>query len=77
VPVPCTEVAAELGRPMVKNVVAMGALQEATRLFPDETYLTAIRQALADKRALVEVNEKAFQRGMAQARSNQEVPCES
>ena len=77
VPVPCTAVAAELGRAMVKNVVALGALHEATRLFPDETYLTAIRQALADKRALVEINEKAFLRGMALARSTEEVPCES
>ena len=31
---------------MVKNVVALGALQAATRLFPDETFFAAIRQAL-------------------------------
>ena len=31
----------------MKNVVALGALQGATGLFPAETFLTAIRQALA------------------------------
>lgn len=64
VPVPCTAVANELGKTMFKNIVALGALHEATRLFPDETYLTAIRQALAEKQALVQTNERAFARGM-------------
>ncbi len=48
---------------MVKNIVALGALQEATRLFPKETFLTAIRQALAEKCALIPLNEEAFARG--------------
>ena len=47
-------------RSIVKNIVALGALQEATRLFPQETFLTAIRQALADKCALIPLNEEAF-----------------
>jgi 2-oxoisovalerate ferredoxin oxidoreductase beta subunit len=73
VPVPCTAVANELGRTMFKNIVALGALHEATRLFPDETYLTAIRQALAEKKALVTLNEQAFARGMELARRSEEV----
>jgi 2-oxoisovalerate ferredoxin oxidoreductase beta subunit len=77
VPVPCTAVAGELGRTMVKNIVALGALHGATRLFPDETYLTAIRQALGDKRALVTLNEQAFARGMELAQRAEEVPCRS
>ncbi len=39
--VPFTEIAADLGKALVKNVVALGALQAATRIFPEETFLTA------------------------------------
>jgi 2-oxoisovalerate ferredoxin oxidoreductase beta subunit len=67
--VPCTAVANELGRTMFKNIVALGALHEVTRLFPDQTYLAAIREALRDKPALVPVNERAFARGMELARA--------
>jgi 2-oxoisovalerate ferredoxin oxidoreductase beta subunit len=65
--VPFTQVAADLGKVVVKNVVALGALQESTRLFPKETFLTAIRQALADKSALIPLNEQAFARGVEKA----------
>jgi 2-oxoisovalerate ferredoxin oxidoreductase beta subunit len=58
--VPFAQVAADLGKIIVKNIVALGALQEATRLLPKETFLAAIRQALADKCALVPLNEEAF-----------------
>ncbi|MCB9652286.1 MAG: 2-oxoacid:acceptor oxidoreductase family protein [Deltaproteobacteria bacterium] len=68
--VPFLELATALGRPLVKNVVALGALQAATNLFPAETILTTIRQALTDKCALIPLNEQAFregQRAIAQA----------
>jgi 2-oxoisovalerate ferredoxin oxidoreductase beta subunit len=65
--VPCSEIAKDLGRVVVKNIVALGALQGATRLFPDETYLTAIRRALADKCALIPLNEQAFAWGVRAA----------
>jgi 2-oxoisovalerate ferredoxin oxidoreductase beta subunit len=74
VAVPFTQVAAEIGKLIVKNIVALGALQEATRLMPKETFLTAIRRALADKCALVPLNEEAFARGVrraAEARESQ------
>jgi Pyruvate/2-oxoacid:ferredoxin oxidoreductase gamma subunit len=48
---------------MVKNIVVLGALAGATRLFPDETFLTAIRQALREKGELVPLNERAFSSG--------------
>ena len=35
-PITCTEIGQELGKRMVKNVVALGALQAATGLFPRE-----------------------------------------
>jgi 2-oxoisovalerate ferredoxin oxidoreductase beta subunit len=66
--IPCTAAAQELGRAVVKNIVALGALQEATGLFPAETLLTAVRQALKDKKELVALNEEAFARGARLAR---------
>jgi Pyruvate/2-oxoacid:ferredoxin oxidoreductase gamma subunit len=65
--VPCSEIAKDLGALVVKNIVALGALHSATSLFPDETYLAAIRQALQGKRALIPLNEQAFVRGMQAA----------
>jgi Pyruvate/2-oxoacid:ferredoxin oxidoreductase gamma subunit len=66
--VPCAEIAKQLGKVVVKNIVALGALQAATGLLPPETFLTAIRQALAEKPALVPLNEEAFARGREAAR---------
>ena len=66
--VPFTRIATELGKSLVKNVVALGALQEATQIFPEETFLTAIRQALREKAALIPLNESAFARGAEAAR---------
>ncbi len=62
---PCTEIARELGQPLAKNVVALGALVGATGLFPPESILAALRQALAGKRGQVSLNEEAFRRGIA------------
>ena len=61
--VPMTALAAELGRTVVKNVVALGALQAATSILPAESLLTAIRQALQAKCAMIPLNEEAFARG--------------
>jgi 2-oxoisovalerate ferredoxin oxidoreductase beta subunit len=65
--IPCSEIARALGAPVSKNVVALGALQAATGIFPPETYLAAIRQALHGKEKLLATNEEAFRRGMAAA----------
>ncbi len=62
--VPCTEMAQDLGRAVVKNIVALGALQGATGLLPEPTLLTAIRQALMSKCALIPLNEQAFALGV-------------
>ncbi len=61
--VPCSAIAAELGQPLVKNVVALGALHAATNLLPEEALLATMREALKGKRALVAINEEAFRRG--------------
>jgi 2-oxoisovalerate ferredoxin oxidoreductase beta subunit len=58
--VPFTEVATDLGKKMVKNVVALGALQAATELFPRDSFLTVMRDALQKDCALLALNEEAF-----------------
>ena len=63
--IPCTEIALDLGKPMVKNIVALGALQAATQLLPRDTFLTALSAALHGDCALVGINEEAFDRGAA------------
>jgi len=55
---------------VVKNVVALGALQEATQIFPKETFLTAIRQALKEKCAMIPLNEQAFAWGAKTIKPN-------
>jgi Pyruvate/2-oxoacid:ferredoxin oxidoreductase gamma subunit len=61
--VPFAQVAADLGKIIVKNIVALGAVQEVTQLFPKESLLTAVRQALSHKCALIPLNEEAFEWG--------------
>jgi Pyruvate/2-oxoacid:ferredoxin oxidoreductase gamma subunit len=51
-------------------VVAVGALQGATELLPVGSLLGAIRQALAKKSALIELNEQAFVQGREWVRDN-------
>lgn len=66
--VPCGEIAVSLGRPVVKNVVALGALQEATAILTEESLLHAVREALAGKCAMIPVNEEAFRWGVRSIR---------
>ena len=63
-PVPITELARDAGKLMIRNMVALGALAAATKLFPPETFLTAIRQALGQKPDLLKMNEDGFALGM-------------
>ena len=65
--VPCSALAAEVGEPRSKNVVALGALQAATDLLPAEALLRALRHALRHKRAMLSVNEAAFACGVRAA----------
>lgn len=63
--VPFTSTAKELGAVMVKNVVALGALQAITGLFPKETFIAAIRASLSGQRAMLALDIEAFERGIA------------
>ena len=62
--VPCAQIATDRGKAMVKNVVALGALQAATQLFPKESFLTTLRLALKERCALLAINEEAFAWGI-------------
>ena len=65
--VPFTEIAVDLGKAVVKNIVALGALQAATGIFPKDTLIGAVRQALKDKCALIPLNEQAYDWGIKAA----------
>jgi len=61
--IPFAETAKDLGKVMVKNIVALGALQAITEMFPAESFLDVIRMMLGDKCALIPLNEAAFEWG--------------
>jgi hypothetical protein len=63
-PVPLSTMARDLGQPMVKNIIALGALAGATRLLPEDTFRAALRQTFDGAPALLELNQQAFARGV-------------
>jgi 2-oxoisovalerate ferredoxin oxidoreductase beta subunit len=75
--VPMTQIATDLGKVMVKNIVALGALQAATNLFPKESFINAIRLSLKDKCAMIPLNEEAFRWGVKAVEDKLEYPEES
>ena len=62
--VPFTQIAYDLGVTKVKNVVALGAAQAATRLLERESLLAALEQAMHGDCAMLELNQHAFSLGM-------------
>jgi 2-oxoisovalerate ferredoxin oxidoreductase beta subunit len=66
--VPFTEIAAGLGKLVVKNIVSLGVLAAATDIFPRDTFITAIKQALKEKASLIPLNEQAFDQGYKSAK---------
>ena len=61
--IPFTRIAHELGDTRVKNVVALGALQAATELFPAEAFTAAMHASFHDAGPLRLLNDEAFARG--------------
>ncbi len=61
--VPCATIAQKLGSVVVKNVVALGALQEAAKLLEEKTFLGELGRSLAHKADLIPMNEAAFREG--------------
>jgi 2-oxoisovalerate ferredoxin oxidoreductase beta subunit len=58
--IPFTQIALDLGAARVKNIVALGAFQAATELFPPESLLSVLRLAFEHDCALLPLNEEAF-----------------
>ena len=63
VAIPCSDVALELGDLKAKNLVALGALQSASRLLPKESVLVAVNQRFGEKTSMLELNREAFEAG--------------
>jgi 2-oxoisovalerate ferredoxin oxidoreductase beta subunit len=61
--VPFTGIAADLGKVRVKNAVALGAFQEASRLFPAASFLAALGRSMRRDCEMAALNEEAFCRG--------------
>ena len=61
--VPFTQLAADLGAVRVKNIVALGAFQAATNIFPADSFRTVLRDAFHNNCALLPLNEEAFDWG--------------
>ncbi len=61
--VPFAETATKLGKTFVKNIVALGALNAAAKLFPDQTFLNTLKRALGGKTELLPLNEAAYAAG--------------
>lgn len=69
VPVPCNDIALELGNDRVANMVMLGALMERTKPFDVELLVEALRHKLgARKEKLIPLNREAISRGMVAAR---------
>jgi len=61
--VPFTKIATDLGKPMVKNVVALGALQASVKLLPDHALMETLAHVLKDKASVLPLNHAAFAAG--------------
>ncbi|MDX1740159.1 MAG: 2-oxoacid:acceptor oxidoreductase family protein [Rhodothermales bacterium] len=61
--VPFTQIAHDLGKTKVKNVVALGAVQAATRMLERDSLLAALEQAMHGNCAMLELNQHAFALG--------------
>jgi 2-oxoisovalerate ferredoxin oxidoreductase beta subunit len=61
--VPLSDIARELGAPLVKNVVALGAVVASTHLIPAQNLLATLEHVLKDKPGVLPLNRKAFEKG--------------
>lgn len=68
--VPGNDIAAELGNTRVANIVMLGAFAELTGCAKKESIMAALLEKLGSTKAhLMEINEKAFDRGVEAVRS--------
>ena len=66
IPVPCNEIADELGNAKVANMVMLGAVLKVTKPFDKELLVEALRHKLGERKAkLIPLNREAMEKGMA------------
>ena len=66
--VPCNTLAEEIGNPRGANMVMMGAFIAVTKMIDPDGYLRSMEQVLgARKKAHLEANRRAFERGLQYA----------
>jgi 2-oxoglutarate ferredoxin oxidoreductase subunit gamma len=62
--IPASEIAEKLGNLRTVNTVMMGAFMKMTNLVPPDIYLSSMDEVMGSKkRAIVEINHKAFDAG--------------
>lgn len=70
IPIPASDVAAELGNPKLLNMVMLGVLLERTQVLPPAAIERALEAHVSLRhRALLELNKQAIQRGIELARA--------
>ena len=66
IPVPCNDIAEELGNSRVANMVMMGAIIQATGVISIDSAMEALSESFGEKRAnLLPLNREAMEKGMA------------
>lgn len=69
--IPVTDLAQELGKPQMANVVMLGAYREITKVMSEEQVLKALAKDVGEGR--MEATLKAYKRGVQYARDNKMV----
>lgn len=62
------DIAQELGNPLVANVVMLGVYLKRKKIVSFENVMEALKVMLSEKKHLIELNEKALQRGWDEAK---------
>jgi Pyruvate:ferredoxin oxidoreductase and related 2-oxoacid:ferredoxin oxidoreductases, gamma subunit len=68
VSIPMTQIASKLGSARSANMVGMGALLKAAKLFPVKVLMVALHEMLAGKEDIFILNKKAIEEGYGRAK---------
>ena len=63
VSIPMTEIASKLGSVRSANMIAIGALVKHSKLFPLRAVTAALKEMMADKEDVYQINKKAIEKG--------------
>jgi 2-oxoglutarate ferredoxin oxidoreductase subunit gamma len=62
--IPANDIATEVGEKRTANMVMLGAYIERTKIIPKETILQGLKELFGKKAQFLDVNKKAFEKGM-------------